>query len=59
MMSESRRNKRKNERVKHQPKSDILKKDKIIAVVVIILIFIAATLLAVYYSLYNSGVTLF
>jgi uncharacterized membrane protein YvbJ len=59
MMSESRRNKRKNEGIKHHPKSDISKKDKIIAVVVIVLIFIAAAILAVYYSLYKSGLTLF
>jgi len=50
---------RKNEGIKHHPKSDISKKDKIIAVVVIVLIFIAAALLAVYYSLYKSGLILF
>lgn len=58
-MSESRRNRRKNEKIKHQPKSDIKKKDKIIALVVIVLIFVVAAIAAVYYSLYKSGLTLF
>ncbi|MGI9526354.1 MAG: hypothetical protein ACR2MS_04500 [Weeksellaceae bacterium] len=58
-MSESGRNRRKNERKEHQPKSDISKKDKIIAFVVIVLIFVVAAIAAVYYSLYKSGLTLF
>ena len=58
-MSESRKNRRKNERKKHQPKSNITKKDKIIAFVVIVLIFAIAAIAAVYYSLHNSGLTLF
>lgn len=58
-MSESRRNRRKNDRKKHQPKSDISRKDKIIALVMIVLIFVVAAIAAVYYSLYKSGLTLF
>jgi len=58
-MSESRRNRRKNDRKKHQPKSDISRKDKIIALVVIVLIFVIAAIAAVYYSLHKSGLTLF
>ena len=67
-MSESRRNRRKNERKKHQPKSNITKKDKIIAFAkpnqpernpfVIVLIFVIAAIAAVYYSLHKSGLTL-
>lgn len=57
-MSESRR-KRRNKKIKNQPKVDITKKDKIIALVVIVLVFMAAALLAVYYSFYKSGLTLF
>ena len=44
---------------KHQHKSDISKKDKIIAFVVIVLIFVIAAIAAVYYSLSKSGLTLF
>lgn len=58
-MSESRRNRRKNEKIKHQPKSDISKKDKIIAVFVMILIFIVAAIAAIYYSLDKAGLKLF
>jgi len=57
-MSESRR-KRRNKKIRNQPKVDITKKDKIIALVVIVLIFMAAAFLAVYYSFYKSGLTLF
>tara|TARA_R110002050_G_C8735741_1_gene497634 strand:- start:576 stop:755 length:180 start_codon:yes stop_codon:yes gene_type:complete len=59
MMSESRRNKRKNEGIKHHPKSDIPKKDKIITIVVTVLIFVVAIIAAICYSLYKSGLTLF
>ena len=59
MMSESKINKRKDKRNKYQPKSDISKKDKIIALIVMVLIFIVAAIAAVYYSLYKSGLTLF
>lgn len=58
-MSESRRNKRKNKRNKHQPKSDISKKDKVIALIVMVLIFIAAAIGAIYYSLDKAGLKLF
>ncbi len=58
-MSESRRNRRKNNQIEHQPKSDISKKDKTIAFLVIVLIFVVAAIAAVYYSLYKSGLTLF
>ncbi|WP_417214431.1 hypothetical protein [Bizionia sp.] len=58
-MSQGRRHRRKNEKIKHHPKSDITKKDKIIGLVVVVLIFIAAAIVAVYYSLSRSGLTLF
>ena len=58
-MSESRRNRRKNEKIKHQPKSDISKKDKIIALIVIVLIFVAATIATIYYSLGRAGLIFF
>ena len=58
-MSQGRIHRRKNEKIKHQPKSDITKKDKIIGLVVVVLIFIAAAIVAVYYSLSRSGLTLF
>ena len=58
-MSESRRNRRKIDKIKHQPKSDISKKDKIIAVIVMILIFIVAAIAAIYYSLDRAGLKLF
>ena len=58
-MSESRRNRRKNDRKKHQPKSDISRKDKIIALIAMILIFAVAAIAAVYYSLSKAGWTLF
>lgn len=59
MMSALRRNRRKNEKIKHQPKSNISKKDKIIAVIVMILIFIVTALAAIYYSLHKAGLKLF
>jgi flagellar basal body-associated protein FliL len=58
MMSESRRNRRTNKRSKPQPKSDISKKDKIIALIVMVLIFIVGAIAAFFYSLYKSGLTL-
>tara|TARA_R110000744_G_scaffold231639_1_gene349787 strand:- start:1331 stop:1507 length:177 start_codon:yes stop_codon:yes gene_type:complete len=58
-MSESRRNKRKNKKIEHQPKSDISRKDKFIALVVMVLIFVVAAIAAIYYSLYKSGLTLY
>jgi|TARA_R110001606_G_scaffold86724_3_gene196237 cell division protein FtsL len=59
MMSESRRNRRKSEKNKRQVKSDISRKDKIIAFIAIVIIFILAVVAAYYYSLSKSGLTLF
>lgn len=59
MMSESRRNRRKTERNKHQPKKDISRKDKIIGVLALIAIFIIAAIAAYYYSLSKAGLKLF
>lgn len=59
MMSESRRNRRKTERNKHQSKNEISRRDKIIAVLAIIAIFIIAAIAAYYYSLSKAGLKLF
>ena len=59
MMSESRRNRRKNKRNKYQLKSDISRKDKIIGILAIIIIVILAAAMAYYYSLSKAGMTLF
>ena len=58
-MSESRRNRRKIQKEKYQPKSDISNKDKVIALIAMILIFAVAAIAAVYYSLSKAGWTLF
>lgn len=59
MMSESRRNRRKAARNKHQYKNNISRKDKIIGVLAIIVIFIIAVIAAYYYSLSKAGLKLF
>ncbi|MEQ3664251.1 MULTISPECIES: hypothetical protein [unclassified Olleya] len=58
-MSESRRNRRKIQKEKYKPKSDISNKDKVIALIAMILIFAVAAIAAVYYSLSKAGWTLF
>lgn len=58
-MSESRRNRRKSEKNKRQVKSDISRKDKIIAFIAIVIIFILAASAAYYYSLSRAGLKLF
>jgi hypothetical protein len=62
MMSESRRNRRnrrKSERNKHQPKSDITKKDRFIGLLSIIIIIVLAAVTAYFYSLSKAGLKLF
>tara|TARA_R110002033_G_scaffold130911_1_gene171260 strand:+ start:483 stop:659 length:177 start_codon:yes stop_codon:yes gene_type:complete len=58
-MSESRRNRRKIQKEKYKPKSDISNKDKVIALIAMLLIFAVAAIAAVYYSLSKAGWTLF
>ncbi len=58
-MSESRRNRRKRERNKRRPKSDITRKDKFLGLLFIIILFILATIAAYYYSLSKAGLKLF
>ncbi len=58
-MSDNRRNRRKSERNKHRPKSDIARKDKIIGLLCILIIFILAAVIAYYYSLSKAGLKLF
>ena len=58
-MRDSRRNRRKNKEIKHQPKSDITKRDKIIALILMALGFMVAAIAAVYYSLDRAGLKLF
>lgn len=58
-MIESRRNRRKNQKNKHHVKSDISRKDKIVALIALGIIFLAAAITAIYYSLNKSGQTLF
>ena len=52
-------NRRKSERNKHRPKSDIARKDKIIGLLCILIIFILAAVIAYYYSLSKAGLKLF
>ncbi len=58
-MSENRRKRRRNTKIKHEPKGDITKTDKIIAVIVMLLIFIFAAIAAIYLSLDKAGVNFF
>jgi cell division septal protein FtsQ len=58
-MSESRRNRRKRERNKRRPKSDITRKDKFLGLLFIVILFILATIAAYYYSLSKAGLKLF
>ncbi|WP_162838817.1 hypothetical protein [Aquimarina longa] len=58
-MSESRRNRRKSEKNKHQVKSNISRKDKIIAFIAMVIVFIVAVVAAYYYSLSRAGLKLF
>ncbi len=58
-MTESRRNRRKIDKIKHQHKSNIKNKDKIIALVVLALLFLTAAITAIYFSLYRAGFKLF
>tara|TARA_R110002096_G_scaffold290367_2_gene484684 strand:+ start:8915 stop:9094 length:180 start_codon:yes stop_codon:yes gene_type:complete len=59
MVSDNRRNRRKNQRDKHLSKNEITKKDKIVGVLAIIIIVILATVMAYYYSLSKAGMSLF
>jgi len=58
-VSESRRHRRKDEKNKREVKSNISRKDKIIALIAITILFILAVVAAYYYSLSKSGMTLF
>lgn len=59
MVSDNRRNRRKNQRDKHLSKNEITKKDKIVGVLAIIIIVIMAVVMAYYYSLSKVEMALF
>jgi uncharacterized membrane protein YvbJ len=59
VMSENRRNRRKNIKSKYQQKSNISRKDKIFGILAILIILILATLTAYYFSLSKAGLKLF